>query len=81
MKIFIKDNVSNESFLHETELEWSGDFVWTEGNFACDCNRSRFFHEAKHGVWPDVLNTQCGHERYSIPYIITGSGERVIIDG
>ena len=39
------------------------DFIWAEGNFACDCNRELFFLRANDEPEPD---TECGDERYSV---------------
>lgn len=58
---------------YEPDLVWhAGDshpeFIWEEGNFACDCNRDLFFGRS---VDPDYdrdddESARCGRERYSI---------------
>ncbi len=40
------------------------DFIWSDGNYACDCNRDLFFHRAKGLDDPD--DNPCGEEKYSI---------------
>jgi hypothetical protein len=47
------------------------DFIWCDGNFACDCNRYGFFERAS-GREPDdeeSENAPCGDTAYSIDYI------------
>ncbi len=36
------------------------DFIWSDGNYSCDCNRYLFFHRAK------SFDNPCGNETYSI---------------
>lgn len=43
--------------------ESPSDFIWTEGNFSCDCNRYLFFQRAK-GESEDERG--CGEEGYSV---------------
>lgn len=38
-------------------------YMWTDGNYACDCNRSLMFARARNEDVPDV---ECGHSRYEI---------------
>lgn len=47
------------------ELDWhdSSEFWWSEGNFACDCNRADCFHRALSG---EEVDEECGHERYRV---------------
>ncbi len=47
-KVAIRENATGEIRLCEQDLEWQdhSDFWWTEGNMACDCNRSVEFAEA-----------------------------------
>ena len=80
--IHIKDNVTGEEVINHNELDWNGDFIWTEGNFACDCNRALFFIGAKTGVWPDDDETPCSYEqqRYTIPFIELDDGTKIEID-
>lgn len=41
------------------------DWIWSDGNFACDCNRHLFFHRA---VGKDLWRQapRCGETRYTI---------------
>lgn len=42
---------------------FKGDFIWCEGNFACDCNREIFFCDA---IGEEAENETCGSEAYSV---------------
>ena len=34
-------------------------YIWSDGNFSCDCNRSLFFSNNK-------VDSECGNEKYSV---------------
>ena len=36
------------------------DYMWSEGNYSCDCNRSIFFEEAGNVAYDDVDEAPCG---------------------
>jgi hypothetical protein len=44
--------------------DYYNDFIWSEGNFACDCNRSDFFARAVGETEDD--NSPCGDELFSV---------------
>lgn len=48
-----------ETFKDYTEL--AADFMWTEGNYACDCNRRLFMARALGTDEPKDPNNQCGN--------------------
>lgn len=48
------------------DLDWRGDFIWSEGNYSCDCNRSSFFGD----------DENCSLDRYSVR-ITADSGEEL----
>lgn len=62
----IRDNSTGEIVDYFASFEDGEfqDFLWSEGNYACDCNRSLFFARAK-GL-DDPEDNQCGDEKYSI---------------
>ena len=51
----------------EMPSDWDedGDFIWTEGNYACDCNRFLFFERAG-GREPGDDEGPCGHTGYTL---------------
>src|SRR5689334_15778879 len=53
------------------------DFIWREGNFSCDCNRSLFFRLAK-GEDVDTMDATCGDGRYVVEQIVRVSNGEVV---
>ncbi len=77
-QVFITDTTTGE-----TREWWDGfygdawvapesdsEYGWTEGNFACDCNRAEAFAWAA-GLDGD-LEAVCGHDRYTIRVVECG---------
>lgn len=58
-------------------MSWHGDFIWGEGNFACDCNREIFFCDA---AGEDDSNRHCGHEAYSVRVTAVDDGRLIYQD-
>jgi hypothetical protein len=54
--VYLRDTVTGDTRVHRDEGWWDvdgfteqiafSDFIWSDGNYACDCNRSLF-------LWPD----------------------------
>lgn len=51
----IEYQITDDSYSQEYD-ESLLDFMWKDGNYACDCNRSQFLREAGH----DVPDMECG---------------------
>ena len=60
----IRRNADGEVHLYETD--YYGEFIWSEGNFACDCNRSLFFLWAVGADEADDDDTPCSDDRFSV---------------
>ena len=66
----IRLNATGEVRFHESHTilddgeEFPRDYIWRDGNYSCDCNRSLFFNRAA-GVEPEDSD-DCGHEKYSV---------------
>lgn len=58
------------------EWDYGHDYMWSDGNYGCDCNRSLFF--ARAGGEPDD-ETQCGETAFKIVKI-TQDGKEIDID-
>jgi hypothetical protein len=58
--------------------DYYGDFIWSEGNFGCDCNRYLFWCRAIGESEDDENERRCGNERYSIR--LTSLDGRVLYD-
>jgi len=54
--------------LYEDEQEDCHEFIWTDGNYACDCNRYLFFQRAA-GEAEDAGRI-CGDGAYSIVQVV-----------
>ncbi len=63
------------------KYDWDDGWIWTEGNFSCDCNRYLFFARAA-GLSEDQVDkddpNQCGDEAYSIK--VTATDGAVLYD-
>jgi hypothetical protein len=46
--------------------EWQGDYMWTDGNYSCDCNRYLFFMRAAGEDEGDLIADRCGDGGYSV---------------
>lgn len=81
--IEIKDTSTGEAVSYEDELystnDYYGMFIWTEGNYSCDCNRHIFFDRAK-GVEVDFLSHEDKEAGKIDPYPCShGSVNRFIV--
>jgi hypothetical protein len=54
--LYIRRN--SDGAIHKSHWQDGGEFWWTEGNGACDCNRAIAFG--------DVEDTTCGDSRYDL---------------
>lgn len=56
---------------YETSADLSGDdeypdpYIWTDGNYACDCNRELFFEYADGKEYGDI-ETECTESRFEV---------------
>jgi hypothetical protein len=48
----------------ESDPEGDPSFIWTDGNFACDCNRHDFFTGEPYS--PDRAHFPCGDTAYRV---------------
>lgn len=73
----IRRNV--DGVIHEDKQDLPvpfSDFIWADGNYACDCNRELFFFRAVGEEDPD---NACSHDRYSVQ-IVDRAGNIVYSD-
>ena len=59
----IKKTTTGETREHLIEDYDDSNFIWEDGNYACDCNRELFFERAC-GKEPDDVN--CGSKKYLV---------------
>jgi hypothetical protein len=85
VKVTLEDTQTKERTLFYTdgyEDEETGEFsefIWSEGNFSCDCNRARFFHEALNRLRP--RSYECGQTRYRVVCITNAQGTVLYEEG
>lgn len=70
--VHIQNNADGviRTFRHEWWAEDPdvADYIWSEGNYACNCNRSLFFKRA--GGETDPESDPCGHDGYKIQIVL-----------
>lgn len=89
-RVLIRHNPTGEerwytdewSFNHPKETReeslFLGEFVWTDGNFSCDCNRALLFARAE--GQPDPDNRECGDSEYTAVKAVLDDGTEVELD-
>lgn len=62
----------------DVDSHWDGghEYLWSDGNYGCDCNRAIFFHEAGNEKDPDI---ECGETEYDVVRVIMHDG--TVIEG
>lgn len=74
--VYIRRNTDGEVRCYDN-LEWHDDsdypdFIWSEGNYACDCNRALFFARA---IGEDDPERSCGDSAFSLRITDVGGKE------
>lgn len=61
------------------------EFMWSEGNFSCDCNRALFFVRAVGGTEDEARALAnavgCAGHRFRVPALMLADGRVIHIDG
>jgi hypothetical protein len=65
---------TGETRVYREDSTWNytNEFMWTEGNFACDCNRAMMFQRA--GGEEQTWDHDCGDDQYSVLQITDKDG-------
>lgn len=77
----IRCNDTGEVVNYHVSQEWDDEitlFLWTEGNWSCDCNRQRFFFLAKGIDAP--TNITCSDGKYTVIKSMLPDGRTIKID-
>lgn len=79
-KVALKNNSTGEVRFSLSELQWeeSDEYLWTDGNFGCDCNRALFFARAGGEAEPD--ERPCGDVAFTALYAQLEDGTRINLD-
>ncbi len=64
--VHILDTLTGETRVYTHAFPWGegSDYLWSEGNYGCDCNRHLFFCRAIDA--PEDEDRPCGFTRYLI---------------
>lgn len=67
--IYIRKNDTGEVRSYKDEMTFSDDdywpfYMWEEGSYSCDCNRSLFFAKVKEE--PGDYEDSCSDDKYSV---------------
>ncbi len=65
------------SFGTDFDAEQSEDFLWSEGNFSCDCNRNIFFERECLGLKDDegrADDQACGYDAFTVRIVAADDG-------
>ena len=73
-QVSLVDTKTGERRLVDGGEPWSDmlEYMWTDGNFACDCHRHDVFYGDENGA--------CGSSRFLAEYALLPGGERVSLD-
>lgn len=79
-KVALRNNATGEVRLVPYEFDWDDagpdEYLWTDGNYACDCNRALFFY----GLEPEAGDYNCGMTEFSALYAELPDGTRKPLD-
>lgn len=64
----------SDGVIRPYENDYYGEFIWSEGNYSCDCNRAIFFANTD-----EDDECECGDTRYTVR-IIAKDGSGVLYD-
>lgn len=73
----LRDNATGQIVRHLDRYYYS--YMWTDGNYSCDCNRHLFFCNAL-GIEPNPeISRECGSSKYTAirAIFLDGTEERI----
>ena len=68
---------NSDGLTRNWETDFSGEYLWSEGNYSCDCNRALFFGYAEGGEGDEC---PCGDGGYSVRIIAKHDGQELYRD-
>jgi hypothetical protein len=71
-------NKTGEKVSFPDSREWDGDYMWSMGNYSCQCNRALFFERNGGSEITEDDEAECGHGAFSVR--ITEDGELLYED-
>lgn len=79
--VTIRKNATGEERTYRHDMRWEAEgdqYMWSEGNYSCDCNRYLFFQRAHD---EDEEDFECGDTAYTVVKIVTDDGAQVYAEG
>lgn len=75
--VYIRRNADGLVHVYHYDGPWEehSDYMWFEGNYACDCNRYLFFQRAADE--PESDDRQCGETAYFIEKFVLSDGSEI----
>ena len=61
-----------DPYLDEHGHEPNGLYIWEEGNYSCNCNRSLFFARAVGTPEDEIAEPECGDKRFTVRIVRDG---------
>lgn len=85
IRVTITDTTTGESRTFDDTGTWGNeygdtgfqDYIWSEGNYGCDCNREIFFRRVKD---EDDSQRKCGEGRFTLRIVDPATGEELYAD-
>lgn len=77
--IMLRNNATGEVRAIPEDNAWSEiEFLWTEGNFGCDCNRDLLWHRAGNILTEDEIDEpcHCGDGAFTIVSVVSEPPEK-----
>lgn len=77
--VAIRKNSTGEvrEYIYDGAWEDHHLFMWTEGNYSCDCNRADFFASV---VGEEIEDQPCGEAEYAALHARLAGGEIIPLD-
>lgn len=79
--IHLRRVVDGEVRLVREEAYPGWEFMWSDGNYGCDCNRQLMFDQISGGEPTPHEGGMCGHERFAIDCVTDAKTGAVICEG
>lgn len=82
-----EDTWDYPSYIRTDTWEYDPVFIWSDGNYACDCNRSLFFERAlknlpiQKAITSDEVDIGCSNNKFKVNWIINLETGNKIYEG
>ena len=77
--VHMRNSLSGEKRVFRDPHDYAADdfiaYLWSDGNFGCDCNRSLFFARA---VGAEEIDAPCGQTQFEVEKIVDRASGAVV---